>query len=194
MKRQIIASGGLIFIFASALIVAQAQQPVSTEKEDLVLKFRKLTGADKVNLGINVSFEDIRDDLIEIVDSDKELTEAQKPELKKAATDAYARLDAQLKAFLSDRPKITKLSESAVLQVYDQAFTEAELRELIAFYGTPTGQKALKFLPTLSTQVQTGFQSLLLPQLQEFIAPKIRTETDQLKQKIQESNAKKPQQ
>ncbi len=127
-----------------------------------------------------------------MVNDDKELANAQKPELLKAAVEAYDRLDKQLKAFLNDGPTITKMSESSVFQVYDQTFSEAELRELIAFYSTTTGQKALKFLPTLSAQVQNAFQSMLVPKLQEFITPKSKAETDQLKQKIQEAKTKKP--
>jgi len=171
---------------------AFAQQTPQTEKEVLVMKFRKLTGADNVKLGINVSFEDIKNDLIGSVDNDKELTDAQKQELRKSAVDAYDRLDQQLKDFLNDQPKITSISEAAVFQVYDQAFTEAELKELIAFYGTVAGQKALKFLPTLSAQVQQSFQSILLPKVQDFITPKIKAEGEQLKQKIQDAKMKKP--
>lgn len=36
--------------------------------------------------------------------------------------------------------------------MYAAAFTEQELRDLIAFYRTPTGQKALTLLPELASQ------------------------------------------
>ena len=36
--------------------------------------------------------------------------------------------------------------------MYAEAFTEQELRDLIAFYRTPTGQKALTLLPELASQ------------------------------------------
>jgi hypothetical protein len=193
MKRVILTFFGFsLMSFGAAAVSVQAQPPVTTDKQDLVMKFRKLTGADKVNLGINVSFEDIRNDLVGTVDADKDLTEAQKQELRNFAVDAYNRLDQQLKDFLNDQPQIAKVSEAAVFQVYDQAFSEAELRELITFYSTATGQKALQFLPTLSAQVQKAFQSMLLPKVQEFITPKVKAAGEQLKQKIQETKTKKP--
>lgn len=193
MKQLVLTIFSLSIVFIiGAVLPVNAQQPATGEKQDLVTKFRKLTGADVVNLGINVSFEDIKNDLVGTVDVDNELTDSQKVELRKSALEAYDRLDKQLKDFLNDRPKITAISESIVFQIYDQAFTEAELRELVAFYGTPTGQKAARFLPTLSAQVQKAFQSVLRPKIQEFIAPKIKAEGDQLKQKIQETKAKKP--
>ena len=171
---------------------AFAQQTAISEKKELVTKFRKLTGADHVNLAINVSFEDIKTDLIATVDNDKELTDGQKQELRKTAIEAYDRMDRQLKDFLNDRPKISMVSENAVYQVYDKSFTESELREMIAFFTTATGQKALPFLRTLSEEFQTTFQSMLLPQVQDFISPKIKAEGEQLRQKIQEAKAKKP--
>ena len=193
MKRLRLRHCALALIFVAVTgIFAFAQQPSMTEKQDLVMKFRKLTGAEHVNLGINVSFEDIKNDLIGTVDHDKELTDAQKQELRKSAIDAYNRLDHQLKDFLNDQPKITPISEAAVFQVYDQAFTETELKELIAFYGTATGQKALQFLPTLSAQFSKSFQSMLLPKIQEFITPKIKAEAEQLKQTIHQAKTKKP--
>ena len=39
-----------------------------------------------------------------------------------------------------------------IAAIYAQAFTEAELHDLLAFYRTPTGQKALSILPDLAKQ------------------------------------------
>jgi hypothetical protein len=193
MKKPILKFFAVCIVFPMAsILTSYAQQPVISEKENLVGKFRKLTGADNVNLGINVSFEEVKDDLLATVDGDTELNTAQKQVLRKSASESYDRLDKELKIFLNDREKITKISETAVFQVYDQAFSEAELKELISFYTTAAGQKALQFLPTLSAQVQKSFQSMLIPKVQEFITPKIKVETDLLKQQIKESKTKKP--
>jgi uncharacterized protein len=193
MKASRISHCAVAVIFTAMLGLSTfAQTETQTEKQVLVTKFRKLTGADNVNLGFNVSFEDIKNDLIGSVDNDKELTDAQKLELRKSAIDAYDRLDKQLKGFLNDSPKITPISEAAVFQVYDQAFTESELKELVAFYSTPTGQKALKFLPNLSADVSKSFQTMLFPKIQEFITPKIKAETELLHQTIRETKNKKP--
>lgn len=181
----------VVFIGVTATFVFPQEVP-SAEKQVLVTKFRQLTGADKVNLRINVSFEDVRNDLIETVDGDKDLTDDQKGVLRKSAVEAYDRLDKYLKTFLNDTATINPLSEEAVFRIYDQTFNETELKDLIAFYSTPTGQKALRFLPTLSAQVQEAFQAMLLPKIQDFITPKIKAESEQLQQKIQEAKVKTP--
>jgi len=188
MKRTIYS----LILLCVAVLSTHAQQTPTTEKQNLVTKFRQLTGVDHVNLGINISFEDIRSNLIGEVDNEKDLTDAQKEVLRKSAIEAYDRLDEQLKSYLNDKPKISKLSEEAVFQVYDEAFTETELRELVAFFSTSTGQKALPFLRTLSFRVQESFQTMLVPKIQAFIAPKIAAETAKLKAMIQDTKTKQP--
>lgn len=38
------------------------------------------------------------------------------------------------------------------VKIYADAFTAAELRDLNAFYATPTGQKTIRMMPSLMTQ------------------------------------------
>ena len=168
-----------------------AQQVPSTEKQALISEFRNLTGANNVNSSINFSSDGIQEILSSIVEQDKEITEAQKPELREAVAEATARVDKIARDFLADKSQIIGLSEAVIYQIYDKAFTESELKELIAFYRTPTGQKAARFLPGLSSQVQKDFGEVISRKLQNLIQPKIQTETQQLKQKIRDVKAKK---
>jgi hypothetical protein len=179
----------MITLFGS--VSSFAQQATSTDKKSLIWEFRKLTGADKVNVGVNFSISDVQETLLSLVEQEKEITDAQKIELKKSATKAGERLDKEVKTFFTDQSKITPISEEVIYQIYDKAFTETELRELIAFYRTSTGQKALVFLPSLSSQVQKAFGEAVVPLLQSFIQPKIQTETEQLKQKLKDAKVKK---
>ena len=56
--------------------------------------------------------------------------------------------------------------------IWMETFTEAELKDLITFYRTPTGQKALQMMPTLMTKgSQIGQQKIQarLPELQKLL-------------------------
>jgi hypothetical protein len=119
------------------------------------------------------------------------MTDAQKEELRQSVAEATGRVDKIARDFLADKSHIIRLSEEVIYQIYDEAFTESELKELIAFYRTPTGQKAAAFLPSLSSQVQKAFGEVIGPKLQNLIQPGIQTETEQLKQKIKDVKAKK---
>ncbi len=185
------------FLFVVLMIVvcggvsSFAQQPAPTDKKSLILEFRKVTGADKVNLRLNFSITDVQANLLALVEQDKEITDAQKTELKKSAKEAGERLDNEVKAFFVDPSKTAPVAEEIIYQIYDKTFTEVELRELIAFYRTPTGQKALVFLPGLSNQFQQAFAQAVVPMIQNLIQPKIQAETEQLKEKLKDAKAKK---
>lgn len=61
-------------------------------------------------------------------------------------------------------------------RIYVEAFTEAELRELAAFYQTPLGKKALTKMPEIFQQAAIIGQKTVrdhLPELQAAIAKKV---------------------
>jgi hypothetical protein len=168
-----------------------AQLATSTEKKELISQFRKLTGADKVSGSINFSAAGVQDILSSVMEQDKELTDPQKIELRKSVAEGAARIDKVARDFLDDKSQITVLSEEVIYRIYDSVFTESELKELIAFYQTPTGQKAARFLPSLSSEVQKAFGQVIQRKLSDLLQPKIQMETEQLKQKIKDMKAKK---
>ena len=172
-------------------VTAFAQQEVPAEKRALISEFRVLTGANNVNSRINFSAESVNKMLSAIVNEDKELTESQRADLAAPITEATTRIDKAVRVFLDDKPLLVELSEQTIFVIYDKAFTESELKELIAFYQTPTGKKAAVFLPTLSSQVQTAFGEVIKAKLDGILQPKIQTETEQLKQKIAAMKARK---
>jgi hypothetical protein len=67
------------------------------------------------------------------------------------------------------KPKLAKL--------YAGAFTEAELRELDAFYASPTGQKAVAKMPSLTQEggllAMSGVQAKM-PEFQQHVAAMIQ--------------------
>ncbi len=65
---------------------------------------------------------------------------------------------------------LSKLMESAPV-IYARHFTASELRELIAFYRTPIGKKALSVLPQISKEVM----ALLMPQIPRLQSEVIRS-------------------
>lgn len=168
-----------------------AQQEISNEKKDLISEFRKLTGADVVNRSINFSSDSLQKLFSAVVEDDKEITEAQKVELQKFATEAAGRTDKVVRDFLKDNSQITELEDEVVFKIYDGAFNENELKELIVFYKTPTGQKTLSFLRGLSRQVQNDFGEVMRVKINALLQPRIQMETEQLKQKIRDVKAKR---
>jgi hypothetical protein len=77
-------------------------------------------------------------------------------------------LDQQTLAELrSEFERIQKASLAEVMQgaapIYARHFTAGELRDLINFYNSPTGQKALKELPQVMSEILNG----MMPRMQQ---------------------------
>lgn len=181
-----------IMIASCGSVSAFAQQPASTVKQDLISEFRRLTGANKVEGAINFSPDSVQQVFTSIIEEDKELAEEHRVELRKSATEATARIYKMGQDSVADKAEIMELSEKVIYKIYDNAFTENELNELVTFYRTPTGQKAVRFLPSLSSQVQKEFGEVIRAKLNNVLQPAIKLEIDSLKQKIKDAKVKKP--
>ena len=175
-------------VFAAACILyfgfdssAKAQ---SSEKRDLIAEFRTLTGANSVAGSVNFSTESLRTVLWSVVAEDKGLTDGQKQTLKKSVDEATARVEKKLREFLNDQTGMAKLSEEVIFRVYDSTFTETELREVIAFYRTPTGRKANEFLRSLSSRVQSEMAPILQKEVQQILDPNLEAEKVELREQI----------
>jgi hypothetical protein len=82
-------------------------------------------------------------------------------EVRKAMADWF---DAEIK-WEDIKPKIVEL--------YVKEFTEDELKELLAFWRTPTGQKAMKTLPSIMQQGGAIGQAYAASKQQETLKTKI---------------------
>jgi len=181
---------GAITIAFVGSVSSFAQQPISSEKKSLISEFRTLTGANNVDGSINLSPDSIRQVFTAIIEQDKEVSEEQRVELRKSADEATARVYKAGQDSVADKAEIIELSEKVIYQIYDRAFTESELKELVAFYRTATGQKASRFLRDLSSQVQKEFGEVIQVKLNNVLQPAIQIEIEKLKQKIKEAKAK----
>lgn len=55
--------------------------------------------------------------------------------------------------------------EQIYYPLYDKYFTEAELKDLIAFYKSPTGRKLLHATPQLTQAAMLKSNELLMPKI-----------------------------
>lgn len=101
--------------------------------------------------------------------------EAQAPESKKAVLESYqAKADATLNKVVG----WDKL-EPEMVKLYTKGFSEAELKELIAFYKSPLGQKVLKQMPALFSESMKMTQAKLEP-----VVPQINQLLEQMTKEL----------
>ena len=109
------------------------------------------------------------------IDSMLEAQMAQNPEMRK--------VEDVLRDFLNKYSSWKALKEP-LTAIYVETFTEAELREINAFYRTPTGQKAVTVMPALFQKAAAMGQELAQEHIGEL--------QEAAKKKLAEDGEKKP--
>ena len=102
------------------------------------------------------------------------------PYLKQQASDQFQGKDARKKyneyvEYVMDETKelAKRLANEELMNIYDKHFTHEEIKELIAFYGSPTGQKLLEETPALTKELMEIMVSKYLPEFQEKLSRKL---------------------
>lgn len=165
---------------------ALAQQRIFSDKKILIEELRQLTGMQNLVVKQEVSTSNIGDSLMPLVEKDKELTDDQRRELKKQAVEGNERIEKLIRDFMADTTISSQLFDEVFFQLYDKNFTETELREMVVFYRTPTGQKSAKFMSGFINQLSKTYGAAFGQKFREFVTSKLQEEVELLKQKIQE--------
>ena len=69
-----------------------------------------------------------------------------------------------------------QLIEDISYRLYDKYYTEDELRDLITFFKTPTGQKTITITPALLAESMDIFREKMLPQARQIMSVIVREE------------------
>lgn len=149
--------------FCAAVLLSCAAGPVLADSASHAAdaeRFLKLANADKLAVPVYAQVQQM---------FAQRFAQAQAPEGKKALLESYqAKANASLdKAVGWDkiRPDMVKL--------YTSNFSEQELKELIAFYQSPLGEKMLKKMPALTEQSAKLTQAKLetaVPEVNKLLA------------------------
>ena len=134
----------LLLVLALLPLSALAAKPLSPEKQAAIAQLMEVTGATAMQTRF-------ADGFVQQAQAMFAATNPNQPPraLAIVAQEARAVLDARLGG---ERGLL-----AAVYPVYDRHFTLEELNAMVAFYRTPTGQKALEVMPLLTTEsMQAG--------------------------------------
>lgn len=137
-------------LICSALLLAASSQAFADAASHAAQaeRFLELTRADKLTTPVYAQVQQM---------FAQRFAEAQAPADKKALLESY---QAKANAELNRAIGWDKL-EPDMVKLYTTTFTEAELKELMAFYQSPVGRKVLEKMPLLAGQsVQISQQRL----------------------------------
>jgi hypothetical protein len=185
----------LLFLFAFACLAqANAQTAAAPEKQAALKELVALVNSDnKAEELLNVMLAQIdasRDMTYKAVINERtDLTPAEKKALEETILIEMQKSSERFKAKFRARLNYSEMINEVTYIVYDKHYTLEELKDLIAFYKTPTGQKVLKTMPVVAEAAMKLTQERLLPKIPVIIQELMEEDRREIEQQI---NSRKP--
>ena len=113
----------------------------------------------------------------------QKLAPAEQKRLEAEVHEFAQRVLTRVRAEFPKRVNYRELAEKVMLETYDKYFTEAEVKDLIAFYKTSTAQKFIRLVPQISAEMLPRIEKLIGPGLTQLINESFDDELMRLKTK-----------
>ena len=181
----------LLFAFC---VSSNAQEAISPAKlaaiNELMALIKVDDKAEDIVRLMTVQLQATRAETVKtILDKRTDLTKAEKASLEdeflKDEKESIRRFQDKLIARLNFSKTVNEISAG----VYDKYYTLEELKDLIAFYKTPTGQKSLRLMTPIFAETMRQMQERLLPKVPIVMQELQDEDRKEIEQKI---NARKP--
>jgi len=169
MQRRLAPRLAAVLLLTGAAAYAADPNPISETKRQLMLELFELTGgersADQVMEVMLAQMEQSQGAMIEqVVAGSSGLSPEEQSELREHLGGAQGFL-AKLRTRLPERIDFQELMQGVVMPIYDRHFDEQDLREMVAFYRTPAGRKAVSLMPQIMQETLQGVAEAVQPQV-----------------------------
>jgi hypothetical protein len=209
-NQKLLRAGLAALLFSLSVIGVQAQdvaptatQSISPEKKALIRELLELTSSKKtIDALFKAQAEQMDKELPEItwravsgMSELKSLTPEQREEIRLKVNSSALRAGRRMYELIQEKIDFSKLIEDVFLPLHDKYFTEGELRDLVAFYTSPTGKKVIDVMPNLITTAMQQTVDKIMPQVMELVTQIQNEETEQMEKEIRatvKANPTKP--
>lgn len=171
-----ISKGGLVLclVVLSCAAGVQAQESITPAKHELVKELLELTGGAKttealLNSMLDQNEKDLPELLTQAISTDLGLTASEREAFRQQLNESAARANKRFRELIKERLNFPQLIDDISYSIYDKYFTEGELRDLVAFYKTPTGRKTIEVLPQLFADSMAKASEAIIPRIQEIM-------------------------
>jgi hypothetical protein len=200
-KKQLVICG-LALMCSLFVFDVKAQDPpatpaqaVSPEKLRLIRELLELSSSKKtIDAMLKAQSEELEKQMPEIIwqavsnmEELKTLTPEELKEMKSRVLSNAIRGSRRMYALIIERIDFNKLIEDISVPVHDKYFTESELKDLIAFYKSPTGIKVIEVMPNLFAESMTRATEIMMPKITDIIRQLQKEETELAAKQIQEA-------
>lgn len=150
---------------------------ISQEKKALIKELLEITEAGKnVNQMMDMMVRSEFPKLVSTVLKDAPFLDSDRPEVQKQLNDIVSRMAMKYRDRVVKKVDINQLIEQVSYPVYDKYFTETELRDIIGFYKSSTGKKAISMMPQILGDSMRLTNEILLPKMSKIMTEIIAEE------------------
>src|SRR5262249_15758684 len=165
---------------------ARAQNTITLEKRAIINDLLKVTRAEQnIQASIAAVHSVMGKSLTEVISKTIPDDLGDKGDLSEEAKKRAAELTSKTMDRFHDRLmkeiSVSDLIEKVMVPLYDKFYTESELKDLIAFYETPTGQKAVVVQPQLTGEAMQKTMNYLMPKIQTITTEMSKEVEDEIK-------------
>ncbi|MCA6572708.1 MAG: DUF2059 domain-containing protein [Pseudanabaena sp. M57BS1SP1A06MG] len=150
---------------------------ISPDKRTLIKELLEITESSKNANQVMESM--VRSELPKMVSTILKAVPAlnsDRPEVQKQFSDIVSRMAVKYRDRVIKQIDINQLIEQVSYPIYDKYFTESELRDIIGFYKSPTGKKAINVLPQIMVDSMSRTNDILLPKMSRIMTEIISEE------------------
>jgi len=155
----------------------ESSPDISPEKRALIKELLEITESSKNAQQIMDAM--VRAELPKLVSTvlkNAPALDSDRPEVQKQFSDIVSRMAIKYRDRVIKKIDINQLIEQVSYPIYDKYFTEPELRDIISFYKSSTGKKAIAILPKLVGDSMARTNEILLPKMSSIMAEIITEE------------------
>lgn len=186
MKNGIKLAALSLFLIGSICPAIRAQDDIKPAKRALIKELFIATKVDKLAENFtNALLTQMERDLPKMVSDLAELGELQgrgeTAESQRAIVEFRTRTLRRFKELIPQRINFAEVVEQMFYPLYDKFFTEDELKDLVAFYKSPTGQKSIGVMPQLLQDALQRSSEALNPKVMQIASEVISEERQRLK-------------
>ncbi|HEY8224632.1 MAG TPA: DUF2059 domain-containing protein [Pyrinomonadaceae bacterium] len=186
MKKPFLCLSVSILLLLST---SAASQDLGADKKTLIRELLVIMdikkNADAIRNALSVQIEkDVSAMLNRIIGQDTKLTKQEREELQQKVGENARKSRERFNRLFSERVNYPQLVEEVCYEVYDKYYTLDELRDLIAFYKTPVGQKTIRIMPDLFAESMAKTNERLQPRLEPLIKEIVEEETKAIQESL----------
>lgn len=152
-------------------------QAISQAKRTLIKELLKITGSGK-NAGQMIDGI-VRSELPKLVSAvlkNAPFLDSDRPEIQNQFKEIVSRMAVKYRDRVIKEIDTNQLIEQVSYLVYDKYFTETELRDIISFYTSSTGKKAIAMMPQIFDDSSRLATEILIPKMSRIMTEVIAEE------------------